>query len=65
MPQPAEAIAMENPAEIATQLAVLEAPPCANAGTAKQSADSAINIFLKTPSKLRIVFSYELPPVGG
>jgi hypothetical protein len=56
---------MENPAEIATQLVALEVPPCANAGTAKQSADNAINTLLKTRIRLRIVFSYEMPPVGG
>src|SRR6185437_13305623 len=57
MPHPADAIAMENPAEIATQLVALEVPPCAKAGTAKQRADSAINTFLKIPSMLRICFS--------
>src|SRR5581483_10764885 len=57
IPHPAEAIAIPNPAEIATQFAPPEVPPCANAGTAKQSADNAMNTFFKTPSVLRIVFS--------
>jgi hypothetical protein len=44
MPQPAEAIAMENPALIATQFTALEAsPPWARAGTAKHMTASAIN----------------------
>jgi hypothetical protein len=48
MPHPAEAIAIENPAAIATQLVPPASPPCANAGMAKQSADSAINKLLNT-----------------
>jgi hypothetical protein len=57
MPHPAEAIAMENPAAIATQFVGFEAsPPCANAGTAKQKAEIAINTLLQVPIMLRIVF---------
>jgi hypothetical protein len=48
MPHPADAIAMENPAAIATQLVPLASPPCANAGTAKQSDDRAMNKLLST-----------------
>src|SRR5260370_37265095 len=43
MPQPADAIAMEKPAVIATQLVTPASPPCANAGTAKQNADKIRN----------------------
>jgi hypothetical protein len=42
-PQTADAIAIENPAVIATQLVGSAAPPWANAGIAKHIADSAMN----------------------
>jgi hypothetical protein len=53
-PQTADAIAMANPAVIATQLVPAAAPPCANAGTAKHMADIAIN---KQLSLRSMVFS--------
>src|SRR5260370_35191247 len=67
IPHPAAAIAMAIPAAAATQLVVPAAPsPWARAGTAKQRADSAINMLLKVRSRIRIVFSpMTLPPVGG
>src|SRR5580700_9171796 len=52
-PQTAEAIAMENPAVMATQLTALAAsPPCAKTGTARNIQASAMNRQLS----LRIVF---------
>jgi hypothetical protein len=48
-PQTADAIAMENPAVIATQLVPpVAAPPCANTGTAKATNDNAINTLLNS-----------------
>jgi hypothetical protein len=61
----AEAMAMENPAAMATQLTALAAsPPCAKTGAARNKKASAINKLL---NNLRMVLlpSYELPPVGG
>src|SRR5579862_4243548 len=52
-----DAKAIENPAAIATQLTSLDAPPCANAGTANESADSTMNSLLN----VRMCFSsYEI-----
>src|SRR5215831_6574335 len=45
-PQTAEAIAMENPAVMATQLVSAVPPPCAKAGMAKQRAERAMKIRL-------------------
>src|ERR1700704_6535170 len=48
-PQTADAIAMENPAVMATQLVPPAiSPPCANMGTAKLRNDIAINILLSS-----------------
>src|SRR5947209_13625990 len=48
-PQTAEAMAMEKPPAMATQLTAELPPPCANAGMAKHRADSTINSLLRLP----------------
>ena len=42
----ADAMAMENPAAIATQFTAFAGSPCANAGTAKHNPDIAMNKLL-------------------
>src|SRR5579863_2551399 len=54
-PHTADAIAIENPAVIATQLASLIPPPCAKAGIAKQRADRAMKIRLSVRIVLLLV----------
>src|ERR1700704_223269 len=63
-PQMADAMAMENPAAIATQFTAFAASPWANAGTAKHNPDITMNKLLN----LRIGVSprgYELTASGG
>jgi hypothetical protein len=53
-----EAKAMENPAAIATQLTPLSPPPCAKAGTAKDSTDNTINNLLSLLIVFLLVLKY-------
>jgi hypothetical protein len=50
-------MAIPIPAAMGAQLLPPVVPPCANAGTANESADNARNTFFITPNKLRIVSS--------
>src|SRR5437588_4731215 len=62
IPQTAEAIAMAKPEVMATQLTVEAWPACANAGTARHSADGIMNTLLSL--RIECVSSYQIAASG-